>query len=316
MDQSKITMPVISQNSSEESGSGSYSQDGRQIRVGVTYQNLQNRFIVNIQSALRQRADELNVELIEADGKGRAENQIYQVENFIARKLDVIILNPYSFEDCRAAVESANRAGIPILTVNNLVSNQDKCATFVGSDAVESGRIQMEAAAKKLNGTGNIVIFHGPIGHDAEIGRRKGVQEILDQYPDIEVIYEQSANWSREEGEAIMEIWLQSGERIDAVLAQNDEMALGALNAIKAAGNAGGILIYGMDGISDALEAISSGDLTGTVFQDAQGQGSGAIEAAIKIAKGQKVIKSIYIPYVFIDKANLSEYFTESDTSR
>lgn len=292
---------------SEQNTVDTNTQDNKRIRIGVSYQNLQNEFVRNIQVALRQRAEELNVELVEADGQGMAENQIAQVENFIARKLDVIILNPYSVEGCKPAVEAANKADIPILTVNNLVANQDKCVTFVGSDAVESGRIQMEYAAKRLGGKGNIAILHGPIGHDAEIGRRKGAQEVLDKYKNIKVVFEQSGNWSREEGEAITEVWLQSGNRIDAILAQNDEMALGSLKAVEDA-KRNNILIFGVDAISDALNAIKDGKIDATVFQDAKGQGAGAVDAAVNVAKGLKVDKTIYIPYVLVTKDNLMNY--------
>lgn len=307
-----LKMPVINENSIENKKTETNSQDYKRIKVGVSYQNLQNEFIRNIQGTLRTRAQELNVELIEADGQGKAENQISQVENFIARRLDVIILNPYSMEDCKPAVEAANKANIPILTVNNLVANQDKCVTFVGSDAVESGRIQMDYAVKRIGGKGNIVILHGPIGHDAEIGRRKGAQEILDKYPDVKVIFEQSGNWSREEGETITEVWLQSGKHIDAVVAQNDEMALGALKAIENVKGSNDILVFGIDAISDALQSISDDRMAGTVFQDAKGQGAGAIEAAVRIAKGLKVERTIYIPYMLVTKDNLNQYLIGS----
>ena len=220
----------------------------------------------------------------------------------------MIILNPYSVEDCKPAVEAANRAKIPILTVNNLVANQDKCETFVGSDAVESGRIQMDYVAKRLNGKGNIVVLHGPIGHDAEVGRRKGTQEILDKNPNIKVLFEQSGNWSREEAQIITEVWLQSGEQINAVVAQNDEMALGAVKAIDEDKKDKDILVFGIDAIPDALKAIKNGKMSGTVFQDAKGQGSGVIEAAVKVANGLKVEKNIFIPYSLVTKENLNEY--------
>lgn len=307
------TIPEAKQKTSEESILNTKQQDDLKIKIGISYQNLKNEFIHNIQEAIKKRAQELNIELIETDGQGRAENQIAQVEKFIARRVNVIILNPYSIEDCKPAVEAANRANIPILTVNNMVANQDKCVTFVGSDAVESGRIQMEYVAKRLGGKGNIVVLHGPIGHDAEVGRRKGTQEILDKNPDIKVLYEQSGNWSRDEAQIIMEVWLRSGEQIDAVVAQNDEMALGAVKAIEDDKNDKDILVFGIDAIPDALEAINNGKMAGTVFQDAMGQGSGVIEAAVMIANGLKVDKNIFIPYALVTKDNLSEYITMKD---
>jgi len=290
------------------------SNDER-IKVGVSYQNLQNEFIQNIQEALSAKAKELDIELIEADGQGKSEYQISHVESFIVRKVDVIILNPCSVEGCKLAVQSANKAGIPILTVNNIVANQDMCETYVGSDSEESGRIQMEYVAKKLQGKGNIVILRGPIGHDAEIGRRKGAQEILEKYPGIKVLFEQSANWSRDEAKAIMEVWLQSGQHIDAVVAQNDEMALGALKAVEEVDKLNDILIFGVDAIPDALDAINGGRMEATVFQDAKGQGIKAIEAAFRIAKGLQVEKTIYIPYDLVTRDDVYKYI-DLDYSR
>ena len=219
------------------------------LKIGVSLLDFKNRFISTIKNAMETKARALGANLIINDGQNSAERQVSQVANFIAQKVDVIILNPSSMYGCKPAVEAANRAKIPIITVNTLAANQDKCLTFVGSDAVESGRLEMQYAAKLLNGKGNIVILHGQNGHDAEIGRRKGAQEILDKYPNIKILFEQSGNWSRVEGMAIMENWLQSGKTINAVVSQNDEMALGALKAIRDAKLPDKILVFGIDAI-------------------------------------------------------------------
>jgi inositol transport system substrate-binding protein len=280
----------------------------KKIKIGVTLLGLKNEFIMNIKDAMDAKAKELGVDLIVSDGQDSPEKQVSQVENFIAQKVDVIIINPISMDGCKPAVEAANKANIPILTVNTLVANQDKCVTFVGSDAVDSGRIEMEYAAKLMSGKGNIVILHGQNGHDAEIGRRKGAQGVLDKNPDIKVLFEQSGNWSRDEGMAIMENWLQSGKTIDAVVSQNDEMGLGAIKALEDAKKLDKTLVFGIDAIPDALKAMKDGKMAGTVFQDAKGQGSGAVEAAVKVAKGEKIDSKIYIPYVLVTKDDLPKY--------
>jgi inositol transport system substrate-binding protein len=280
----------------------------KKITIGVSLLDLDNIFISDVGNAMEAKAKELGVKLVISNGQNSAEKQVSQVENFIAQMVDVIILNPISYINCKPAIEAANRANIPILTVNTLVANQEKCITFVGSDAAESGRLEMEYAAKLLNGKGNIVILHGPNGHDAEIGRRKGVQEILDKNPGIKVIFEQSANWSKNEGYAIIENCLENGKEIDAVISQNDEMALGAVKAIEEKKGHENILVFGIDAIPDALKAIRDGKMAGTVFQDAKAQGAGAIQAAVKIAKGENVESKIYIPYVLVTKDDLSKY--------
>ena len=281
---------------------------GKQMVIGASLLDFKNEFIMNLRDAMEKRAEMLGVKLIVSDGQNSAEKQISQVENFIAKKVDVIIINPTSFDNCKSAIEAANKANIPILTVNTLVANQDKCVTFVGSDAVESGMLQMEYAARLLNGKGNIVILRGQNGHDAEIGRRKGTQEILNQYKNINVMYEQSGNWTRVEGMAIIENLLQSGKQIDAVLSQNDEMALGAIKALEDAGQLNKTLVFGIDAIPEALKAMEEGKMAGTVFQDATGQGAGAVDAAMKIARGGEVEPKIFIPYVLVTKENLNNY--------
>ncbi|HHW00491.1 MAG TPA: sugar ABC transporter substrate-binding protein [Clostridiaceae bacterium] len=280
----------------------------RQITIGVSLLSFDNIFIADVKNAMEAKAKELGVSLIISDGQNSTEKQVSHVENFIAQMVDVIILNPNSMVGCKPAVESANRAGIPIITVNTLVENQDKCVAFVGSDAVESGRIQMEYAARLLGGKGDVIILKGPLGHEAEIGRSKGMKEILDKNPGINVVYEQSANWSRGEGRIIVENCLNSGKHIDAVISQNDEMALGALEAINKFNLTGKIKVFGIDAIPEALKQINEGNMHGTVFQDAKGQGAMAIQTAVKVAKGERVESNIYIPYVLVTKYDVSKY--------
>lgn len=280
----------------------------KKMKIGITYQNLQNEFILNIQDALRAKAEELSADIIESDGQGKAENQISQVENFISQKVDAIILNPFDKDACASAVDKAIAANIPIIVVNAIVSNLDKATAYVGSDSVESGKIEMQYAADVMNGKGNIVIIHGPNGHSAEVDRTNGIKEILQKYPDIKIVAEQTANWDRAQGMTLMENWLQSGKKIDCVVAQNDEMGLGAYKAIEAAKKQNDIKVIGIDAIPDALKAVEAGQFIGTVFQDARGQGSKAVEVALMAAKGESVEKQYMIPYQLITKDNLSDF--------
>jgi len=280
----------------------------KKFTIGMTYQNLQNEFIVYIQQGARAKAAELGVTFIESDGQGKAENQISQVENFIARKVDAIILNPFDKEGCAPAVDKAVAAGIPLIVVNAQVVNMDKANIYIGSDDIDAGKIEMQYIADLLKGKGNIVIIHGPNGHSAEVQRTIGNKEILKKYPGITVLFEQTANWDRAQAMSLMENWLQTGKTINAVVAQNDEMALGAYKAIEAAGKQNSIPVIGIDAIPDALQSVKNGKMVATVFQDAKGQGAGAVEFAVKILKGDNVPKSYFIPFVLVTKANLSKF--------
>lgn len=278
------------------------------MTVGITYQNLQNEFIINIQDAVREKAKKLDIELIELDSQGKAENQISQVENFIARGVDAIILNPFDKEGSAPAVDIAVREHKPIVVLNAIVSNLEKANAYVGSEDAEAGRIAATYIVKLLNGKGNIAIIHGPNGHSAEVQRTEGIKKVLKEYPETIVVGEQTANWDRTQGLNLMENWLASGRKIDAVIAQNDEMALGAYKAIEASGKQKEILVIGIDAIQDALKAVSEGKLVGTVFQDAKGQGALAVELAKKLIEGNKVEHTYYIPFRLVTKENVIEF--------
>lgn len=278
------------------------------ITIGISYQNLQNEFIINIQDAVRAKAKELDIDLIELDSQGKAENQISQVENFIARGVDAIILNPFDKEGSAPAVDIAVREHMPIVVVNAIVSNLEKANAYVGSEDAEAGKIAAGHIMKLLNGKGNIAIIHGPNGHSAEVQRTEGIKQVLKNYPEANVVVEQTANWDRAQALTLMENWLASTRKIDAVIAQNDEMALGAYKAIEASGKQKEILVIGIDAIQDALKAVDEGKLVGTVFQDAKGQGALAVELAYKIIKGEKIEHNYYIPFKLVTKENLKEY--------
>lgn len=287
---------------------GAAQLSAQQVKIGITYQNMQNEFILGIADAAKAKAKALGVTLVENDGQGKAETQIAQVENFIAQKVNAIILNPFDKEGCAPAVEKAIAAGIPVVVVNAQVVNMDKAQAFVGSDDIDAGQIEMQYIADMLKGKGNIVIIHGPNGHSAEVQRTIGNKNILKKYPQIHVLFEQTANWDRAEAMGLMENWMQTGKTINAVVAQNDEMALGAFKAVEAANKQASIPVIGIDAIADALKSVEQSKMVATVFQDGRGQGAGAVEMAYNLAKGKKVAKTTFIPFQLVTKANLAKF--------
>lgn len=148
--------------------------------------------------------------MLEADGQGKAENQIAQVENYITQKVDGIIFNPYDRNGTAPAVDKAVAAKIPIIVVNSQVSNLDKATAYVGSDDVVAGQMEMQLIVDKLGGKGNIVIIHGPNGNSAEISRTEGNKEVLAKNVGMKVLAEQTANWDRAQALTLMENWLQT----------------------------------------------------------------------------------------------------------
>mgnify|MGYP002622335706 CR=1 FL=1 len=297
--------------SSDGSQSGGGGESGKKIKVGIVYTTLTNEFAVKIQAAVREKAQELGIELLEADGQGKPENQIAQVENFITQKVDAIILQPYDRNGTAPAVDKAVNANIPIVVVNAQTSNVEKALAYVGSDDVYAGELEMQYIADQLGGKGNIVIIRGPYGNSAEVDRTEGNRNVLAKYPDINVLADQTANWDRAEAMVLMENWLQTYPDIDAVVAQNDEMALGAYQAIKAAKKENEILVIGIDAIEDALKSVANGEMVATVFQDAVGQGHTAVELAVKAAKGEAVEFENWIPFILVTQENINDFLKQ-----
>ena len=283
--------------------------DGDRIVVGYAALNLSNEFIRTLSDALEQRGEELGVDVITVDAQDVIERQVAAVEDFIAMGVDVIILNPIDAEALNPSVDLAYEAGIPLILVNTFTTNENY-VSYVGSSNIVSGRIQGEFLAEEFAGQDDIyvVILRGVLGHSAEIERFEGLSETFLHLPGINILADQTGNWSREEGMRIMEDWLQRYPRIDVLASHNDEMALGALEAIMAAGRLDDILVVGIDAIADALTSVANGEMSATVFQDAAGQGSSAIEVAVRAARGETVNREYDIPFVLVTPANLADF--------
>lgn len=288
-----------------DSGGGASGGDGDTIRIGMTLYSLQNEFTVRIANAAGARAEELGIELVVFDGNYDPNTQIRQVETMIADGMDGIILNPQDAEASAPIVDMAIEAGIPIVGVNTRV-NHDGLTSYVGSLDVIAGEKLMQAIADEIGGAGNVVILEGPLGQSAQLERSEGIQNILDQYPDIHVLAERTANWSRAEGMTVMENWLQAFDNIDAIVGQNDEMALGAREAARAAGRE--IPAAGVDGITDALTAVEEGNLIATIFQDGAGQGRRAVEILYEAIQGNDVEDNYWIDFEKVDPENVAEF--------
>lgn len=277
------------------------------IVIAGTLQDMSNEFMVMLKDAMDETVSEYpNVELQILDGEGSPEKQVSQIENFIAQGVDAIILCPQDGTALVPAVKDAIDAGIPVITCSADV-DENVGQVLVGSNHKDAGIMQAEYVVEQLGGKGNIAYLRGPIGHFAEVQRYEGTKEVFDQYPDIKIVYDQTGNWDRDQGMTLMENWLQAGEKIDCVMSQNDEMVLGAITALEGADMNTSILTCGMDAIPDALLAIEEGRLDATIFQDAFGQGSGALRVAYDAATGKEVEEQV-IPWALVTKDNVADY--------
>ena len=286
----------------------STSQKSDKVKIGVTLMDFSTEFGIGLKDYMTAKADAMgDVELTVVDAGGDAAKQLQQVETFISQKVDAIIMQPQEQEACSPAIDKAKAAGIPIINCNSLTITEPDA--YVGSNDSESAEIAMTYIAEQLGGKGNVLMMHGHPGQTAEVKRTEGAMDILAQNPDMTLLDEQTADWDRAEAMTLMENWIEAyGDQINAVFCQNDEMALGALNALVQAGKKDNVLVVGVDAIDDALQSVKDGKMDATVYQDCKGQAEGAIEAAYKLAKGESVEKEILIPFILVTTENVDEY--------
>lgn len=278
------------------------------IRIGVTLMNFQTEFSIGLKDYLEEKAEEIGgVELNIVDAQGDAARQVQQVESFIGQQVDAIILQPQEQEASSPCVDKAKEAGIPIVNVNSLTTSEPDA--YVGSDDIEAAEIAMNYIAEQLGGEGNVLMMHGHAGQTAEVKRTEGAKEVLEQYEGLTLLDEQTADWDRAEAMTLMENWLQAyGDDINAVFCQNDEMAMGALNALVQNNRKEGIVVVGVDAIADALASVKDGQLDATVYQDCQGQAEGALDAAVKLAKGESVDSETMISFILVTQDNVDQF--------
>lgn len=305
---SLITATVLSLSIFAGCASDGGSDAEGKLKIGFMNTNLSNEFQVAMLDSAREKAEELNIELVEYDGMGDPAKQVSQMEQLISQKVDAIVLAPYDKDALAPAVTKAKDAGIPLIIVNSTVVNMDEALAYVGSDDKVAGVMAMEELAKAIGNAGDIMMIRGPIGNSAEVGRTSGVEEVLSSNPDIKIVVDEPADWDRERAMKLVENKIQSGVEFVGVMAQNDEMALGAQMAIEAAGMQDKISVIGIDAIPDALTAVEEGKLIATVFQDAKSQASTALEVAVKAANGEELEKEYMVPFKLITKENVSDY--------
>lgn len=275
--------------------------------IGYSSRDQSAEYTARLGEAVQARAKERGVKLVFVDAQADAQKQISQTENFISQKVDVIILNPCEVEASSPAIDRARRAKIPVINVNSLTKSAPDC--YVGSDDEQAGIIAMEAIAQKLQGQGNVLMIHGIMGQSAQLHRDAGARKVLAKYPGLKLLDHQTAAWDRAKALTLTENWIQAHKgNFQAIFAHNDEMAMGALLALERAGIKKDVYVIGVDAIAQALDAVKTGRLDATVFQDAHGQGRGAIDAAINIASKQPYEKDVIIPFQLVTRKNIFEF--------
>jgi len=257
-------------------------------KIGAAVYGLKGEFMQLWVNALKDHpaVRDGTVKLTVFDGKYDALTQNNQFDTMVTQKFDGILFVPIDIQAGAEAVEKAAAAKIPVVGSNTRV-NSAKLASYVGSDDAVAGEMEAESVIKAIGGKGNVVIIEGPIGQSAQIERRKGNQAALAKYKDVKVLEMKTANWSRAESLSLMENWLTAHSgKINGIIGQNDEMALGAIEAVKAKGLVPkSIPTAGIDGVSDAIKAVKAGDMV-SILQDAQGQAQGGLDVLLRQIEG------------------------------
>ena len=291
--------------------------------IGVSMSKFDDNFLTVLRNGMIEYAKTLDgVTLQVEDAQDDVAKQQSQVQNFIASGVDAIIINPVDTDATVALSKIAAEAGVPLVYVNREPVNVDSLPekqAFVASDERESGTLETQQICKLLKEAGkteaNIVVMMGQLNNQAARQRTQDVHDVIatPECSFMKIVEEQTANWQRTEASDLMTNWLSAGVQFDAVVSNNDEMAIGAIQAMKAAGkDTSKEIIGGVDATQDALAAMKAGDLKVTVFQDAAGQGKGAVDAALKIAKGEKVDTKVYIPFKLVTPENVDEYLSKN----
>lgn len=284
-------------------------------KIGVSMDKFDDNFLTVLRNSMADYAKTLpGVTLQIEDAKDDVSKQLSQVQNFIANGMDAIIVNPVDTSATAAITKAAAEAGVPLVYVNREPIDVDKLgskAAFVASNEAESGTLETKEICKLLGGKGNILVIEGQLSNQAAVQRTKDIHEVIST-PDcqgIKIIAEQTGNWDRTQGQNLMTNWLSKGMKFDAVVSNNDEMAIGAIQAMKAAGiDTKTAVVGGVDATQDALASMKAGDLKVTVFQDAAGQGRGAVDTALKLIKGEKSDKKVYIPFQLVTPDNMDKF--------
>ena len=287
--------------------------------IGVSMALFDDNFLTVLRNGMIDYAKSLdNVNLQVEDAQNDVAKQQSQIQNFIAAGVDAIIVNPVDTDATLAMSKIAAEAGVPLVYVNREPVNVDELPekqAFVASDERESGTLETKEICRLLKEAGkteaNIVVMMGELSNQAARQRTQDVHDVIatPECSFMKIVEEQTANWSRTQGADLMTNWLSAGLKFDAVVSNNDEMAIGAIQALKAAGRSmDSVVIGGVDATQDALAAMEAGDLDVTVFQNAAGQGKGSVDAALKMARGEKVEQKVYIPFELVTPANLKDY--------
>ena len=287
--------------------------------IGVSMAKFDDNFLTVLRNGIQAQADAAGLSVQIEDAQDDVAKQLDQINNFIASGVDAIIVNPVDTSATQAMSDAAAAANIPLVYVNRQPINLDTLPdnqAFVASNEVDSGTLETIQLCDNWAAEGktevNVYVMQGQLSNQAAVQRTQDIYDVIEAGKckvKVNVIDQQTANWSRDEAQNLMTNWLSTGTAFDGVIANNDEMAIGAIQAMKAAGiDMATVQVGGVDATQDALAAMQAGDLDVTVFQNAAAQGGGALDAATKLAAGEAVDQTVWVAFELVTPANVADY--------
>lgn len=282
--------------------------------IGYSMQTVDDTYQSILRTGVEARAKELGMELLIEDAQWDIARQQSQIENFIASKVDGIIVVAVDADAGIAMSKAAAAAGIPIVFANSQPSNVNELPekqVFVGSNQLEAGGIPAKEVCRMLGGKGDVVIMMGELGSVLARERTKAAHDVFatEECKDVKIVEEQTARWSRTGALDLMTNWLSAGIKFDAVITNNDDMAMGAIQAMKTAGRSlDNVIVAGIDATPDALAAMQAGDMKVTVFQDGKKQGAASVDAMAKLLKGEPIDSITFTSLQLVTKDNMADF--------
>jgi ribose transport system substrate-binding protein len=293
---------------------GGSGGDGRP-RVALVLKTLNSPFFIEMQRGAQEAARELDVDLVvqAAEREVDVEKQMQIIENLIQAQVQALAITPSGSREVVPAVAKANQANIPVVIVDTRLDEKAaadagvRILSFVGSDNYRGGQIVGTHLVEASDGTAQVAVLEGIPGHETGDSRVRGFRDAIRDSPGITIVASQPANWERDQGFTVFQNLLQAHPRIDTVFACNDMMALGAIEAIAAAGRTGSVRVLGFDAVEDARRAVEAGSMAATVAQFPAEMGRVAVEAAVKGLRGEPVEADNTVRIGLVTKENVRQ---------
>ncbi len=283
-------------------------------KIGVTMASFDDTFLTILRNSIGDAAKKDGATVQIEDGGNDVGKQLSQVQNMIAQKVDAIIVNAVDTDATPKITKMVTAAKIPLVYVNRKPVDFDKLpagVAVVASDEKQSGTLQARQVCKLLGGKGDILVLMGELSNESARARTKDIEDVIatKDCSGMKIVDKREGKWSRTQGQDITMNWLSSGTKFDAIVSNNDEMAIGAINALKAARKlTPKTVVAGIDATPDGLAAMKSGELKVSVYQNAAGQGAQAVATALKLAKKQPVERYVNVPFELVTPENMSQY--------